>query len=64
MLPRSHRLREDGLIYIPGVSPWRLKVSVLFPALLQLNNGGQQGSFLCLSKIFIVLRGERAKFAF
>lgn len=64
MLPRSHRLREDGLIYIPGVSPWRVKVSALFPTLVQLNNGGQQKSFLCLSLIFIILRAERVPFSF
>lgn len=64
MLPRSHRLREDGLVYIPGVSPWRLKVSALFPELLQLKNRGQQGSFLCLSMIFIILRAERDQFSF
>lgn len=64
MLLRSHWLRGDGLIYIPGVSPWKLKVAALFPTFLQLNNGGQQGNFQRLSMIFVILRVKRVPFSF
>jgi len=45
MWPRPHRFKENCLIYIPGTLPWRFKVSAVFPAMLQLSNGGQAGQF-------------------
>lgn len=54
--------KEKCLIYFPDVSPWRFKISAVFPAMLQLNDGGQQGSFLCPYMILIILRAEGVQF--
>lgn len=63
MWPRPDRLKEKCLIYFPDVSPWRFKISAVFPTMLQLNDGGQQGSFLCPYMILIILRAEGVQFS-
>lgn len=56
-----HGLKANCLI--PGVAPWRFKVSSVFRRMIQFNNGGQQGSFLHSSMILITLKAERFQFS-
>lgn len=41
MWPRPHRLKENCLIYIPGVSPRSYTASAVFPAMLQQGTAGK-----------------------